>query len=76
MWCRDINNDWQNEFEQGIAPELLKDTEMDVSSLITMDIIRKVSFYDPWKNEWTEGEKNTVIALPEFKRSLVVRVEK
>jgi hypothetical protein len=76
LWCRDINNTWQNEFERGIEPELMKALQVDAGSLVSPDIIRKVSFYDPWKDVWTEGERNPVITLPEFKRSLVVRIEK
>jgi hypothetical protein len=76
MWCRDINNDWQSEFEKGIAPELMKGAEMDVSSLVPSNAIRKVSIYDPWQNVWSEEDTKSVFTLPGFRRSLVVRIEK
>jgi hypothetical protein len=34
-----------------------------------------VSFYDPWKNKWEPGKaEDNKISLPDFTRSLVVRI--
>jgi hypothetical protein len=34
-----------------------------------------VSFYDPWKNKWEPGKaEDNKITLPDFTRSLVVRM--
>lgn len=76
MWCQDVNNDWQSEFEESIAPVLLKSVEPDVSSLVPLDTIRKVSFYDPWQNVWKEGERKSIFTLTDFRRSVVIRIKK
>jgi hypothetical protein len=34
-----------------------------------------VDFYDPWKNKWVQGKaEGDRISLPDFTRSLVVRM--
>jgi hypothetical protein len=37
--------------------------------------VREVAIYDPWENEWKEGKPEEMkLLLPDFKRSLVVRI--
>jgi hypothetical protein len=37
---------------------------------------KKVSVYDPWGDVWTDvARKGKKIVLPDFKRSLVVKIE-
>jgi len=76
LWCRDIENDWENEFTKGESPETLNGLSVDVSGLLTKKAIKAVTIYDPWKNEWKRGKKQSVVVLPDFKRSMVVRIEK
>ena len=76
MWCRDQQNDWQTELVKGISPELLQGVKVDVASLLPKRNIKNIAFYDPWKNEWMAGENDTMIRLPDFKRSIVVRIGK
>ncbi len=76
LWCRDIVNNWQNEFENDIPPALLQNITIDTGSLISGTSIARISFYDPWKNKWSEGEKKAVVVLPDFKRSLVIKIQK
>lgn len=76
LWCRDSQNDWQTELVNGISPEIQNDLSVDVSSLVNKSNIKNATFYDPWKNEWTNGKKSNLIQLPDFKRSIVVRISK
>jgi hypothetical protein len=76
LWCRDIENDWENEFVKDISPATLRDLSVDISGLVDKKGIKVLEIYDPWKNEWTTKKKESLIALPDFKRSIVVRIEK
>ncbi len=75
-WCRDTNSDWRSEFTEGKEVKQIKNQSIDFSSLISAGAVKKVSFYDPWQNKWSEGPKNQVLALPDFKRSLVIKLER
>ena len=74
-WCRDKQNTWQTELAEGKTPAVvnnavivLPDSGEDLSKA-------DVSFYDPWKNKWVQGEADgNRISLPDFSRSLVVRM--
>ncbi len=74
MWCRDQQNDWQTELVKGISPGLLQGISVDVSSLLPKRNIKSIEVYDPWKNEWMVGKNDAMIRLPDFKRSIVVRI--
>lgn len=76
LWCRDSQNDWKTELEQGISPEILKGKSVDLTSFFPKGSARSVDIYDPWENRWTSGERAAVIQLPDFKRSVVVRVDR
>ncbi|HSO89442.1 MAG TPA: hypothetical protein VLQ91_23015 [Draconibacterium sp.] len=76
LWCRDIENDWENEFIKGVSPDTLNGLSVDISGLLTKNSIKKITTYDPWKDEWSSGKKQSVVALPDFKRSIVVRISK
>jgi hypothetical protein len=76
LWCRDAANDWENEFVKGIPPAELKGLSVDVSEFIKTREIKSVKIYDPWKNVWTKGKKKSGVVLPDFKRSVVVRIER
>jgi hypothetical protein len=74
-WCRDKQNTWQTELADGKEPEvvnkaviLLPDSGKDLNNA-------DVSFYDPWKNKWEPGKaEDNKISLPDFTRSLVIRI--
>jgi hypothetical protein len=76
LWCRDSQNDWQTELVKGISPELLKGESVDLTSLLPKGSIKSATFYNPWEDKWTNGKKSSLIQLPDFKRSVVVRIDK
>jgi hypothetical protein len=73
-WCRDIKNDWKSEFKEGKKPEQISNDKVDFSSLVSG--VKKISLYDPWKNKWTAASKNSIVVLPSFKRSMVIKIER
>lgn len=74
IWFRDADNTWQKELADGIAPERLRGVEVDLSDLLADKKIRSVTVYDPWSDRWSKAEPRAKVALPEFRRSLVVKV--
>jgi hypothetical protein len=73
IWVRDKNNNWQTELDQNIPPEILHDISIKLPPVKK----QKISIYDPWKNKWTTtNSKKNALTLPNFKRSVVVRMQK
>jgi hypothetical protein len=75
LWLRDKMNNWESEFEKGVAPQTLQDIHINLEELGITSPVAKIDIYDPWKNKWTTAEKDSVaFTLPDFKRSVVIRV--
>ena len=75
IWLRDKSNNWESELEQRIAPQKIQGVQLDLTALGITTTSEQIESYDPWKNEWTTIEKTgAAFTLPDFKRSLVVRV--
>ena len=75
IWLRDKSNNWESELEQRIAPQKIHGVQLDLTALGITTTSEQIEAYDPWKNEWTTIEKTgAAFTLPDFKRSLVVRV--
>jgi len=74
VWCRDKQNTWQTELAEGKIPAVVNNAVIsfpDSKDLKNADI----SFYDPWKNKWKSGKaEDNRISLPDFTRSLVVKI--
>jgi len=74
IWCRDANNNWKTELQQGIPPEIRKDLSFDLSVTNRINY-STAEVYDPWNDKWTEVRiKNGSITLPPFRRSAVVKL--
>lgn len=76
VWCRDLENTWENELVKDNPPSIRKGIILDLSSLLSSKALKSISTYDPWKNEWTSQKKENGVLLPDFKRSIVLKVEK
>ena len=75
LWLRDKMSNWESELQKGIPPETLHGTQLNLAELGIMTSPGKIEVYDPWKNSWTLVEKTgAFIALPDFKRSIIVRL--
>jgi hypothetical protein len=76
VWCRDLQNTWQTELAENKPPDGLKGLNINVRALMPTGGGGKIRYYDPWRNRWAAGalERDGTIKLPEFQRSLVVRI--
>ncbi len=76
VWCRDKQNTWRTELAEGKLPETIRNAVMSLSD-IRKDLNQATaSFYDPWSNQWKKGEiKGIEIPLPDFSRSLVIKIQ-
>jgi len=74
-WCRDKQNTWRTELDQDEAPAVVSDATISmIDTPENLDGVA-VDFYDPWSNRWTRGRlEGNMISLPDFKRSLVVKM--
>lgn len=72
IWIRDAVTTWKTELIEEKPARLVKNQKLLLKDMS----IKKVWFYDPWKNSWTEGKvSGRIVSLPTFPRSLVVRLE-
>ncbi len=78
-WCRDKASNWKTELAEGTAPATLRGLSLDLKlnspSAGRSDWHCRV--YDPWADHWSSMElKNGRVDLPEFTRSIVVKMER
>lgn len=77
LWCRDRENTWRTELAEKRPPSTIRDAELDLALLGSSDQMTTARFYDPWTDRESEPVPcGAVLRLPEFRRSLVVRIEK
>jgi hypothetical protein len=78
-WCRDSHNDWQTELRDGVPPQRLSEVQLNLADLDPQLNLKNavVEIYDPWHDRWTKARPAaTILALPAFERSLVLRVRR
>jgi len=76
-WCRDTRNTWESELKNGEKPETLRGMVVNLSKLLPSGKIRSKRVYDPWADRWSDLTlKNGKAALPDFSRSVVIRIER
>jgi len=77
LWLRDKRNNWESELRDGNPPLLIHGTELDLNNLGFDKRPHKISIYDPWQDKWENvRQKDIKINLPDFKRSLVIKIIK
>jgi hypothetical protein len=77
IWCRDISNDWRTELKQGVKPQIVHGVSVELSKISAGFDNAKIRTYNPWTDKWTDIQTTTTtVALPDFHRSIVVRIEK
>ncbi len=74
-WCRDSQNTWQTELADGKRPETVANTTLSMPNINENINQSVVAFYDPWSNKWSQGGiKQNSILLPDFKRSIILKI--
>lgn len=74
IWYRDSRNDWKSEFVDGNKPEVKKGRELDLATIGGGRKIKEVSVYDPWKDTTYTLPATAPYVLPDFSRSVVVKI--
>jgi hypothetical protein len=75
VWLRDKNNTWQTELRDGKAAELISGLKFDLNTELGEVYSGTVETYDPWADRWSEVKiDGSTVVLPDFKRSLVLRI--
>ena len=75
-WLRDAESNWKTELEEGQPPRTVHGESLKLPEGFTSSSGAKVRIYNPWTDQWTPTKIDRgTIALPEFSRSLVVRVD-
>ncbi len=64
LWCRDKANTWESELVRGEPPATITGEKVPFAKSFTC--------YLPWENRWVNAGKDG--KLPDFKRSIVVRI--
>jgi hypothetical protein len=75
LWLWDKDNTWQSELRDGVDPEWHSGISFDLEKAGISPPYGNVEIYDPWKNKWeTAAPSGSMTILPDFRRSLVVRI--
>ncbi len=76
IWCRDAENNWRTELEQGIAPATVIGMKIHLERELQGFKTAKARTFNPWKGGWTPTETDRgSINLPAFSRSVVIKLE-
>jgi hypothetical protein len=75
LWCRDKENTWQTELQNGAQPETVRNLEVNLAEATAAKHPTSARIYDPWSDRWSTAKlRHATVTLPEFMRSAVVRV--
>jgi hypothetical protein len=75
-WCRDRQNTWETELAEGKPPVVVEGAVVSLTDADKELNGTAVGFYDPWSNRWARGSaEGNRISLPDFTRSIVVKME-
>ena len=75
VWCRDREATWQSVLAEGCAPETLHGLAVTLPAPAQTGAATEVAVYDPWSGQTCATASNAgKIALPDFSRSLVIRI--
>jgi len=75
IWLRDKNNSWQSELQDNIPPKVISGQKFDLKLAGFDSPYTNIEIYDPWQDKWSGvSADGSIILLPDFKRSLVIRI--
>ncbi|MFZ5831860.1 MAG: hypothetical protein ACOY3P_17365 [Planctomycetota bacterium] len=75
MWCRDRENTWRTELEEGKLPQTVENAVIKLPEEYRPGRASAARVYDPWSDRWQDAAiEDGGVALPSFKRSIVVRI--
>lgn len=75
-WVRDGSSDWRAELERGETPAIMHAKTLDFSRFVKNRKVARAQAYNPWEDKTEPLEvKGGKVLLPDFRKSLVVRLE-
>lgn len=75
-WCRDTEDTWETELRDGRKPAVFKGLKVDLSQVLGDSPPERARIYDPWSGQWAGVDsRHGTILLPEFSRSIVIRLD-
>lgn len=75
IWIRDKNNTWESELRDRQPPLTKSGIKIDLKKTGINGSFGEVEFYDPWQDKWQDAKSDGLkLILPDFKRSLVIRI--
>lgn len=75
IWLRDKNNTWESELRDDQPPLIKSGIKLDLSKTGFSGSFTDVALYDPWQDKWQNANSDGLkLLLPDFKRSLVIRI--
>lgn len=77
LWLRDKKCTWESELRDGQPPALNSEIMFDLEKTGIGLPYGKIEIYYPWNDRWeTAIASGSMLRLPDFKRSLVIRIRK
>ena len=74
-WCRDKQNTWQSELQDGHKPETLRNVEINLAAALANRRAKSARIYDPWTDRWSPAKiRHAMVTVTQLSRSAVVRV--
>ena len=76
IWLRDKNNTYESELRDGQPPITKSGIQFDLKQTGMKGSFSEISFYDPWQDKLQDAKSDGLkLLLPDFKRSLVIRIK-
>ncbi len=77
-WCRDRHNTWKSELAEGKEPQVIRQMRVDCSDILTRQMQNiSIEAYNPWTNDRSQLKMHEeTITLPDFSRSVVIRIQR
>ena len=77
LWLRDKSNTWESELRDRQPPLIITGSQLDLKKIGINGSFGEIAIYDPWQDKWKKIiPEDLKISLPDFKRSLVVRIKR
>jgi hypothetical protein len=74
MWLRDTTSTWQSELVNNIPAQVLTNKHIDLSSFLGSSKLKKIEAYNPWDDRWLTLNKSKMVQIPDFRRSIVIKI--
>ena len=74
VWVRDAENTWKTELIDRIKPKLHRNITLNLNDLFKDVNVTHIKCYDPWTDQWSDAKTVVPVVLPDFRRSLTLKI--